>query len=150
MPPLDGAHSHGPSGHGVNWILVVIVGVLAMLGGGEAATSVIDGLTALLIWLAVVLGLAVFLGAAIVIVALKRRTPDYVRSIHGETERDRILGENARLKREIRAMRDRPEIQRPEYHLHVDAETARQYLTPHPLFNEGPYDRLHGIPPAVM
>lgn len=149
MPRLDGAHSHGPSGGGFDWRWAVVIAVVAMIFSGQVTAGIIDGLEAIAIWTAVVFGLAVVVAVAILAVMLRRRTPDYVRSIHGETERDRMLDDNAALRREIRAMRDRPETRPAEYHLHVDAETARQYLTPHALFNQGPFEPDYAAPRPI-
>lgn len=123
MPHPDGAHTHGSS-FDWRWALVVAGIVAFEVGGG--ASGLFRGLQSALIWLASVTAVAVVAGSVIIFRATRRvKGTDYIRSVHGPTERDLVVEENAKMRREladIRAMRRQVEAARalglswpPEY-----------------------------------
>ena len=112
----DGAHTHGSAGFDWRMAVIVASGVAILAGGG--ASGLFGALQTLLISVAVVLCVAVL--AAVVVAwrfrgAIKRHyRPDYVRSMHGPSDRDEILDQRAALRREIaltRAARRELEIE---------------------------------------
>lgn len=101
-------------GGGFNWpaaASVAVIGGIAVSGG---ASGLLSGLETGLIWVASVLSAAVAGGSYLMIRAMRgRRRHDYVKGIHGPTERDREIDQMAMLRREIiEARARRLEIER--------------------------------------
>lgn len=102
----DGAHTHGSRGW--DWRIAAIVAIVALCVVPEDRHFLFGGLEAALWCIAGGLTLSVAVLGALVWRSRRRSRADYVRSIHGTTERDRILYENAAARRlvdEIRATR---------------------------------------------
>lgn len=90
---------------GWDWRWAAAVGGIAVIGVSGGASGVFSGLETLLWWVAGVFGATATVVTALVIRAMRRRTGDYVRSIHGPTVRDQEIDENQRLRREIQQTR---------------------------------------------
>lgn len=96
---------HG-GGSGKRWAVVVAVAVVIMAAGGgsQAASGALDALY----WVAGVLAVAVGVATWAMIRATRHsRGRNYIRSVHGPTQRDHDIDEMARLRREIAETRAR-------------------------------------------
>lgn len=95
---------------------LLVGAAVVVIGGGGAVSRLESGLTDLLYWVAGVMFVAVAVAVYVIIRATRRtRGQTYIRSVHGPTERDAILDERARLRREIaltRAARYQLEVAR--------------------------------------
>jgi hypothetical protein len=117
----------GPGG-GRAIVIIAAIGVIAASGGVSGALS---GLTELLWWLAGVFWATATVVTALVIRATRRRTPDYVRSIHGPTIRDHDIDENQRLLRETREIRaTRLALERERLHMNAMQLARAEFYGP--------------------
>jgi hypothetical protein len=93
----------------INAKTVVIASAVVLIAGSGGASGLVSGLNDLLYWLAGILVVVVAGGGYAIYRATRHaKGKDYVQSIHGPSERNRLLDEQAALRREIartRAMR---------------------------------------------
>jgi len=115
------------TGGGRDWRLYAVIGAVAVIGASGGASGLFSGLETALFWVAGVFLAAGAVTGTLVIRAMRRRKPDYVRSIHGPTVRDDEIDEMQRLRAEIletRATRLALERQR------LIEAAMRQYVVP--------------------
>ena len=89
------------TGGGWDWRWAAVVGVISVIGASGGASGLFSGLETGLFWVAGVFLAAGAVMTAVVIRATRRRKPDYVRSIHGPTSRDREIDQMQQIRAEI-------------------------------------------------
>lgn len=109
MGDLDIRIRHGG---GSSRAIPVVVTVIGGLGLAAGASGLLAAAETALIWIASVTAVAAAAAVALAIRAMRRGwRPNYLRSVHGDSPRNALIEENARLREEIRAMRTREELE---------------------------------------
>jgi hypothetical protein len=100
----------------INAKTVVIGAAVVLVAGSGGASGLVSGLTDLLYWVAAVVAVLVIGGGYVIYRATRHaKGTNYVRSINGMTQRDVVIEENAKMRRQladIRAMRRQVEAAR--------------------------------------